>query len=384
MPGPDESDTGAIQRCIDSGAAEVIVPFAGRPWVVEPLRLRDRLTLRLEPGVRLEAKPGGYRKTTDAMFVGHEVSSVAIIGYGASIRMRKLDYGGPDYDRGEWRHGIDLRGGRDVTIEGLSIQETGGDAVYIGPTWDERRIPCHGITVRNCTMERNYRQGISIVSGEHIRLDNCVLRGTGGTNPQAGIDLEPGNSLDLLSDIHISNCAAIGNIGSGFIVSLPRLTSHSKPVSVLFERCLASGSQSHLVQTSIGVDPPVGRVVFRDCVFEDTPKAGLRGIWKSAPEDFSLHFENCKWSKVASNYNRAPFAFNLDSGDRASARGGIYFSDCYMFDDRARELFDLAGASGVDIRGRLRVITPTQSALGTRKPHPELSIEYVETRDHRE
>ncbi len=376
-----ETDTVAIQRCIDSKAPEVVIPFIARPWIVEPLRLRDGLMLRLEPGVRLEAKPGSFTKNTDSMLIGHEVHNVSILGYGATIRMRKADYVKFGYQPGQWRHGIDLRGSTNINIEGLAITHTGGDGVYIGPTWDDRRIPCRNVTVRNCTMDRNFRQGISIVSGVNVTIANCVFSRTRGTNPQAGIDLEPAHFNDKLSDIHIHNCSSIGNVGSGFIVSLTRQTSRSSAISVLFENCLARGSQSHLVQTSIGLSPPRGTVLFRNCTFEDSPKAGLRAIWKSAPKQFLLHFENCKWSGVAARYDRAPFALDLAFVDRFSIAGGIRFTNSTVFDHRSRSVLDVVGASRSDIKGKLQVVTPlhAKDKLRPTGSTTELSIEYVES-----
>ena len=77
-----ESDTNAIQRCIDSKASEVTIPFIDRPWVVEPLTLQGNQTIRLDPGVVLEAKAGSFRGKQDALLAGHEVAHVRILGYG--------------------------------------------------------------------------------------------------------------------------------------------------------------------------------------------------------------------------------------------------------------------------------------------------------------
>lgn len=235
--------------------------------------------------------------------------------------------------------------------------------------------------MRNCTMDRNFRQGISIVSGVNVTIANCVFSRTRGTNPQAGIDLEPAHFNDKLSDIHIHNCSSIGNVGSGFIVSLTRQTSRSSAISVLFENCLARGSQSHLVQTSIGISPPRGTVLFRNCTFEDSPKAGLRAIWKSAPKQFLLHFENCKWGGVAARYDRAPFALDLAFVDRFSIAGGIRFTKSTLFDQRSRLVFDVVGATRSDIKGTLQVVTSPHAATKLRAigSTTELSIEYVES-----
>ena len=54
-------------------------------------------------------------------------------GYGATFRMWREDYAhgkdgkGRDYNRGEWRHTIAIRNSRSITIEGLTLEESGGD-----------------------------------------------------------------------------------------------------------------------------------------------------------------------------------------------------------------------------------------------------------------
>lgn len=377
--GEPGTNTAAIQRAIDSGATEVVIPFRSEPWVVDALLLRSGLKLHLEPGVRLEARPGGFRGKHDALLTGHEVKDVTISGRGASLIMRRADYATTDYEPSEWRHGINLRGCSNVTIEGLTITETGGDGIYIGPTWDARRVPCTSIAVRNCIMDGNYRQGVSITSADNVVLENCVFSRTGGTNPQAGLDLEPANFKDLMSNIRVKNCRSIGNIGSGFIAALSRLDSRSTPISVYFESCTVQDSVSHLVQSSIGADPPTGFVLFRDCVFENSPNAGLRAAWESAPAHFSLRFENCQWRNVAGNYRRAPFALDLVQVEQYSKSGGIHFVKCSVFDERARHVLDISGAIQPDIKGRIGVVNPQSGAAGRNAWYGELFVYYADS-----
>lgn len=47
------------------------------------------------------------------------------------------------------------------------------------------------VTIRNCVADANRRQGLSIVSGEHIAVVNNTFSNTRGTRPEDGIDIEP-------------------------------------------------------------------------------------------------------------------------------------------------------------------------------------------------
>lgn len=356
---PGKGDgTNRIQNAVDSGATEVVIPYIGRPWVVEPIRLRNNVTLRFEPGVVLLAKEGSFLGKHDSMLVLHEVDNVHISGYGATLRMRRDDYRGDRYEKGEWRHGVDMKGSSRITVEGLTIEESGGDGVYVGPTWDNRRVHCRNIKVVNCVMKKNYRQGMSIISGENVLVENCVFRDTGGTNPQAGLDIEPGSHRDKIVNIHVKNCRSINNVGSGFLLPLVRSDKRSSPVSVLIENCLADGSQSHLVAVNVGERPCVGQVVFRNCTFKDTNFAGLRGQWDSVPDAFQLRFENCRWMDVAKRYNRSPFSMDLTTARGESSTAGVFFSDSILFDDRLRRVLDVGKAGQAWVNGRVRVVSP--------------------------
>ncbi|MGI8384829.1 right-handed parallel beta-helix repeat-containing protein [Robertmurraya sp. P23] len=48
------------------------------------------------------------------------------------------------------------------------------------------------ITIKNCDIGYNRRQGISLVGSENVRILNNYIHHTNGTAPQSGIDIEPG------------------------------------------------------------------------------------------------------------------------------------------------------------------------------------------------
>src|SRR5690606_12354958 len=96
------------------------------------------------------------------------------------------DYDNPDlYTKAEWRHGIGLWDCADVVIRGLTVAETGGDGLYLGAGSNGTN---KNVLVENCNFDKNYRQGISVISAENLMIRNCKLNNTDGTNPKAGID----------------------------------------------------------------------------------------------------------------------------------------------------------------------------------------------------
>jgi polygalacturonase len=126
-----EDSTESLQAAINSGAKTLIVPFMGDPWIVRPLQLRSRQEIVLDPGVLILAKKGEYQGGGDSLFTAVGQSNLVIRGYGATLRMHKRDYQNPPYTKAEWRMGIALRGCRQVLIEGLRVESTGGDGFYV-------------------------------------------------------------------------------------------------------------------------------------------------------------------------------------------------------------------------------------------------------------
>lgn len=62
---------------------------------------------------------------------------VTLIGHGATLRMRRADYGNTSlYKHSEFRMGLSFYGVRQLRIEGLTVEETGGD----GPTQNSNSL----------------------------------------------------------------------------------------------------------------------------------------------------------------------------------------------------------------------------------------------------
>ena len=124
---------------------------------------------------------------------------------------------------------------------------TGGDGLYVKD--------CYGCTFVDLVLDDNYRQACSVISasdtlfencqflntGAHDRLQasflaglrcshrrRCVAGMTGGTAPQAGVDFEPNDATDFLSNLTLRNCTAKNNVGGGYFVSYSNLDNFSE------------------------------------------------------------------------------------------------------------------------------------------------------------
>ena len=188
--------TTVLQAAINSGADVELQPGL---WSVDPIHLNNsHQTVRLKDGAHVQAKRGSFQSPTDCLFSIRGVVGVSLIGAGAAnskLSMWKVDYRNASlYKRGEWRCGVNLCGSKSVTVANLTISDTGGDGLYVGALkicdktgCDSFETGCSNIVVDGVVTDGAYRNGLSLISGANVLVENCQFLRTGGTAPQAGV-----------------------------------------------------------------------------------------------------------------------------------------------------------------------------------------------------
>jgi len=361
-----EDSTEYIQAAIDSGVRKVVVPYVGADWIVRPLRLRGNIEILFEPGVLVLAKKGEFKGKGDSLFTASNASDIVLRGYGATLRMRKEDYRSDAYEKAEWRMALDFMGCRGIRIEGLRLESSGGDGIYLGAT--EKRPYCADVVIRDVVCHDNHRQGISVIGAENLLIENCILSNTGGTSPQAGIDLEPNQANEKLVNCVIRNCVMADNCGAGILIYLKNLSQETAPVSILFENCYVRGGRD--VGIGIGAvkdNGPEGLIEFKNCTIEGAERGGIYVYDKSA-DSARVRFVNCKWRNVGSRFAagktpRPPLLIDLRRPALTEKLGGVDFADCYVYDDADRP------ALTADPRDDELAVHDLQGALFVVNPH---------------
>ena len=305
--GYDAADaTEIIQKALDSGASRVIVDAAKGPWTTRPLAVRSNTEVVFEEGTQLLAKPGEFMPLRSALVNIVCVTNVTLrgLGKGATLRMRIKDYQNPPYQKGEWRHALNIKSSKDVLVENLLLADSGGDGVYLGV--EKIGCPCENITIRRCVCDNNNRQGISVISAKHLLIEDTVMKNTRGTNPKAGIDFEPNSPSEVLIDCVMRNCLTTGNDGAGYDMYLGQLTSETQPVSITFENCRSVGDRrSPLVQTfnparrGKGL-PKGGFLKVKGCTFQDSPSPAV-SITDKPEGVMDVTFEDCVFANCATS-----------------------------------------------------------------------------------
>ena len=308
--GQGNDDTDIIQYAINITAANLEtleIPAAAQAYNVWPLTIPNNANIILDPGVVIQAM-SGYVEDQQMIHIEY-VSNVSITGTpGQSVfQMRKSEY-----TSGEFRHCMRIAGSRNVALNGISCNNSGGDGLYIGAN-------SNNISVFHSTFNNNRRQGLTITSANGVTVSDCAFTNTNGTGPADGIDLEPNTASDQLQNILIQNSSISGNAGNGLTISLNPLTYSSNPVSITINQVTSSnnGGNGFAVwnEHDNGVSAAGGNILIENSTSTNDANYGAAAIFYDATGAVTT-FQNLTITNA--NTSRT----NVDGAAIAVKRGG--------------------------------------------------------------
>jgi hypothetical protein len=229
-----------------------------------PILIPSDTLITCEPGVTVMMPDGGL--TNVGWIRMRDVENVTIIGNNSRWYFQTK----PAAD--EQRHVFDIRGATNVHIEHTRAEDCGGDGYYIGAgatVANSFNVSLVNVSANNCR-----RQGLSIVAAKGVRVINPRFTNIAGTNPQAGIDIEPNSATELMQDIIIRGAYTAGNTGAGIKIDLSNLDATSLPVDILIDGHIDKGSSQGLLLSSC-VAAVDGRVIARSVNYEQTLNPGI-------------------------------------------------------------------------------------------------------------
>ncbi|WKX76456.1 PKD domain-containing protein [Zobellia laminariae] len=323
--------TAAFEAAITSGNSYIVVDKQSSDWVIQPMKffnLRD-MTIVFEAGVVLRAKKGAFGASNAQLFQMANPSNVTIEGNGAIFQMNKSEY-----TNGEGRHGISIYGGKDVSISNLTIKDSGGDGIFI--TRSSSKTFSENINLTGLTSQNNRRQGLTITSGHNINVKNSSFLKSSGRKPEAGVDLEPDEDFERLTNINFSNCTFSGNDSYGFQLSTIKLDSGSLPISITvkdseFQNNGAS-PESGVSTTEIYIgggqkpNPVNGEIRFERIKFN-----GSRGriiFSRKSANGYKAIFKDCEARNVVSSHSDSPIGLQAESTN--NTLGNFVFDNFYI------------------------------------------------------
>jgi pectate lyase-like protein len=275
----ETDDTAAIQAAIDEVAGTggtvfvpdgtyMVVAAAGK----KRLALKSEMTLKLAKSATLKAIPNAAAKYSVLWISG--VSNVTVTG--GTLEGDREEHKGK---AGAWGMGIHInRGARHVTISELTSKKMWGDGFYVQGAKD----------VRFCSViaDNNRRQGLSIIDAEGLLVSNSIFKNTRGTRPGAGIDFEPDDAEQKVTDVRIETSQFIGNEGPGILIAGKR----GAVARVELTRNMFKGNRAIVVKNA----PQVLSSAIcdnRQLATEEAPSQGLNSFVD--PIDLVIHQNDC-------------------------------------------------------------------------------------------
>jgi len=365
--------TEMLQGAINTHFPRILVPNYGSPWYVQPITLVSNQEIIFEPGVEIMAKAGEFPNggesnylLADCLFKASGVKNLTLKGYGATFKMTREEYPGSTI-----RHCLSLLSCENVRVEGLTIKESGGDGIFLGFDAFGDATVCKNINIKDVICDNNWRNNLSITCGEDIVVENCIFKNAKGTNPQGGVDIEPGRKWSKINNVTLRDCVFEGNFKYGLNVNLGQMENTSDGVSILVVDCKMHDNGRHgiLMQNMKNVNP-CSWVKFTRCqVKYDHETYGLF-IKNKSLTDTKVCFQDCNWSLSPLTWTRPAWQGEKTAlvvaavAPSPTSIGGIDFTRCKVEDTRSQavlKLSELLGASPKweNITGNIDVVGTT-------------------------
>lgn len=201
------NDTAAVQAAVDSvsGSGGTVLVPAGT-YMIDALpgvNLGSKMTLQLAQGAILKA----ITNSADNYSVINVTARTNVNIVGGTLAGERNTHTGTT---GEWGMGISVSGGSAIVIDGVTLKDMWGDGIYLTGQ-------AVNTTVCSVAADNNRRQGMSIVGANGVVVKDSTFENTLGTNPMAGIDIEP-NAGQSVTNVSITNSRFLSNGGSGIQV----------------------------------------------------------------------------------------------------------------------------------------------------------------------
>ena len=194
-------DTNTMQKAIDT-CKNIIFPYG--TYLTTGIRLKDNSCM-ISENATIKVIPNN---STVYYVVGIiEKTNVSILGT-LNVIGDKDEHTGTE---GEFGMCLGILGSNNINIENVILSYGWGDGLYIGNSSNIDNQ--YNIHINNVTCHHNRRNGMSIISGEKIRIDNLFTYNNGGTAPNGGFDIEPYINTNRI-DVSLGNVFAYDNLTS--------------------------------------------------------------------------------------------------------------------------------------------------------------------------
>lgn len=256
----------------------------GKTYLVDPPVTAGILTnsesFYMGDGITLEGNGSNIKLgTTDGVLQ-------YLIVNGSNVAIKNLNLiGNNTTATSEFSAGIALfpivAGKENVIIENVYIKNFRGDGIYISSNDVVKTMSYKGITIKNVIAESCYRNGLSIIAGENIVIDNFRDSLTGFW----GLDIEPDDALEVVKNVTIQNCI-LSNFATTSVTAIPPIENVTLN-NVVFNNALRSGAYTGSIFGNITANY-VTNLNIKGVSFRNTGSYGTVDVYNA------FRFENAK------------------------------------------------------------------------------------------
>jgi hypothetical protein len=123
----------------------------------------------------------------------------------------------------EWQHGFSVEGVQGITLAQVQARETWGDGVTVWhgsspSSCGDHASSARNVVIKGSVLDRNGRQGLAIVDGEYVTLQDSTV----GPVAWSSVDIETDNDCEIARHINVVNnqfganrYGVIANVGFG-------------------------------------------------------------------------------------------------------------------------------------------------------------------------
>lgn len=109
----------------------------------------------------------------------------------------------------EYGHCFMFKDAENIMIDGCIIRNFTGDGIAVSAELVPGKVS-RNITIRNCTIDRASRNGITIICAKNAIIENCTFKNITRKAPSCAIDIEPNSNTQPSKSIEIKNCLVEG------------------------------------------------------------------------------------------------------------------------------------------------------------------------------
>jgi hypothetical protein len=342
-------DTSVFQAALKSTAANgEILEIPAGSYNISPISFPANSNVHVDAGVTVSANHG-YSYSDKMLNVNAD--NVTITGAGASTSVFQMPKAraASQSDHTEYRDCLSIANANNVTVSGISCNQSGGDGLRI--------TQATNVTISNSTFDGNFRNGGSVIGKvHHININGNRFTNTNGTLPQAGIDIEPNNSGDYLLDVNFTDNVTSNNARDGFAVSLWATSSSTPAVSITVTRNHSdhNGRYGYFANNASHSNAS-GAVTFDDCTTDQSASDGANARFYAA-NGASLTFNNLTVTNPHRNgrdpsYGDSVAVAVIRGGGASVPEGNVHYrnTNITVTNGKVDYYFDFYDGSGIGV-----------------------------------